>query len=53
MAPDEINEAEKFKQVNIQEDDPDTEDKNDNNVKINADEIQDEDEEPINDPKTK
>ena len=48
MSPDEIYEAEEFEQVNIQEEDPKPEGDNDDNVIINADEIQDEDEEFIN-----
>ena len=48
MSPDEVYEAEEFEQVNIQEEDPEPEGDNDDNVVINADEIQDEDEEFIN-----
>ena len=48
MALDEIFEIEEFENVNIQEDDLKPEGNNDNNVEINADEIQDEDEEFIN-----
>jgi hypothetical protein len=44
MTPDEIYEVEEFKQVNIQENDPETEDDNDDdNIEKNHDEIQDED----------
>ncbi len=49
MALDEIFEIEEFENVNIQEDDLKPEGNNDNNVEINADEIQNESEDkPIN-----
>lgn len=47
MAPDEVHEAEGFEQI-TQEEDPEPEGDNNDNVVINADEIQDEEEESIN-----
>ena len=47
MAPDEICEAEDSKQVKIQKDDPKPEGDNNDNVEMNADEIQDDDDQSI------
>ena len=48
MSPDEIYKAEQLELNNIQEDEPEPEGNNENNFAMNADEIQDEDEEPVN-----
>jgi hypothetical protein len=48
MTPDEIYETEQLELNHIQEDDPEHEGNKENNVEMNADEIQDEDEEPVN-----